>query len=66
MKALHEMPYSFFPSKFDCYWFLMQVSMVKSSCKFALKELKHWMKPEKVRFIEKLSTECKLFNYESS
>lgn len=29
--------------------FMMQVSMAKSSCMFALKELKNWVKPEKVQ-----------------
>lgn len=28
--------------------FMMQISLIKSSCKFALKGLKSWMKPEKV------------------
>ena len=29
--------------------FIWQISMVRESCRFALKELKRWMKPEKVQ-----------------
>lgn len=35
-------------SQILCMRFLMQVSQSKSSCSEALKQLKHWMKPEKV------------------
>lgn len=38
----------FICSEFDWYWFIMQISMLKNSCKLALKELKQWMMPEKV------------------
>ncbi|KAF3447002.1 hypothetical protein FNV43_RR12182 [Rhamnella rubrinervis] len=33
--------------EFESY--VQEISMVKNSCKLALKELKHWMKPEKVK-----------------
>lgn len=29
--------------------FVSEISMIKSSCKLAIQELKHWMKPEKVK-----------------
>nr|CAD1824610.1 unnamed protein product [Ananas comosus var. bracteatus] len=38
----------FFPISHDKL-FMMQVSMAKSSCMFALKELTNWVKPEKVK-----------------
>jgi hypothetical protein len=36
---------------FSCVVLVPQISLTKSSCKFALKGLKNWMKPEKVFYL---------------
>lgn len=43
----------------------MQISMTKASCKHALKELKHWIKPEKVIMRTKLKRIYRLLSLRS-
>lgn len=41
---------------FSCLVLVPQISLTKSSCKFALKGLKNWMKPEKVFYLSTSAT----------
>lgn len=41
---------------------VLQIAMLKNSCKVALKELKHWIAPEKVCFVWSSSTDISWYS----
>lgn len=45
---------------------MLQIAMLKNSCKVALKELKHWMAPEKVCFVLSSSTDISYNSFDLS